>query len=347
MKTGSNTNKERMRAQRLRKQRRRRRRIRRLCTVLIILMIAGLTVFISGRILLGQENKDIISGYTAASEPAEAESESEEPSLSVDVEKLYSPYCILEQLDTGEILASRQKGTRIYPASLTKIMTAILAIENTPDLDQTIPLPDSLFYSLYVQNASMAGFQPGEEARGRDLLYGILLPSGAECCLAFADNIAGSERDFVGMMNRKADQLGMENTHFCNSTGLHDENHYSTAEDIAVLLRYALNNEEFRKVFTASRYSTSPSALHPDGFTFYSSMFQYMETAQFPGGEILGGKTGYTSEAGLCLASLARIGDTEYILVTAGAAGDHQTKPYHILDAESVYSQIGNRSDPH
>ena len=148
MKTGSNTNKERMRAQRLRKRRRRRRRIRRLCTVLIILMIAGLTVFISGRILLGQENKDIISGYTAASEPEKAESESEEPSLSVDMEQLYSPYCVLEQLDTGEILASRQKGTRIYPASLTKIMTAILAIENTPDLDQTIPLPDSLFSSL-------------------------------------------------------------------------------------------------------------------------------------------------------------------------------------------------------
>lgn len=107
MKTGSNTNKERMRAQRLRKRRRRRRRIRRLCTVLIILMIAGLTVFISGRILLGQENKDIISGYTAASEPEKAESESEEPSLSVDMEQLYSPYCVLEQLDTGEILASR------------------------------------------------------------------------------------------------------------------------------------------------------------------------------------------------------------------------------------------------
>ena len=70
-------------------------------------------------------------------------------------------------------------------------------------------------------------------------------------------------------------------------------------------------------------------------------MFQYMDTPQIPGGEILGGKTGYTSEAGLCLASLARIGDTEYILVTAGAAGDHQTKAYHILDAESVYGQIG------
>ena len=103
----------------------------------------------------------------------------------MDVEKLYSPYCILEQLDTGEILASRQKGTRIYPALSLKIMTAILAIENTPDLDQTIPLPDAPFSSLYVQNASMAGFQPGEEASGRDLLYGILLPSGAECCLAF------------------------------------------------------------------------------------------------------------------------------------------------------------------
>lgn len=187
----------------------------------------------------------------------------------------------------------------------------------------------------------MAGFQPGEEASARDLLYGILLPSGAECCLAFADHIAGSERDFVGMMNRKADQLGMENTHFCNSTGLHEEDHYSTAEDIAILLRYALANEEFRKAFTTSRYSTSPTDLHPDGFTFSSSMFQYMDTPQIPGGEILGGKTGYTSEAGLCLASLARIGDTEYILVTAGAAGDHQTKAYHILDAESVYGQIG------
>nr|WP_308624012.1 D-alanyl-D-alanine carboxypeptidase [uncultured Eisenbergiella sp.] len=326
---------------RKRQRRRRRRRIRRFCTLLVIIMIAGLTVFISGQIILRQENAGNVSGYSVSPEYTGPEEESEEPPLTVDVERLYSPVCILEELDSGEILASRQKAERIYPASLTKIMTAILAIENTPDLEQTIPLPDSLFSTLYIQNASMAGFQPGEEASGRDLLYGILLPSGAECCLAFASNIAGSERDFVGMMNRKADQLGMENTHFCNSTGLHEEDHYSTAEDIAILLRYALANDEFRKAFTASRYSTSPTALHPDGFTFSSSMFQYMDTPQIPGGEILGGKTGYTSEAGLCLASLARIGDTEYILVTAGAAGDHQTKAYHILDAESVYGQIG------
>lgn len=135
----------------------------------------------------------------------------------------------------------------------------------------------------------------------------------------------------------------MRNTHFTNSTGLPDRKHYSTVEDISILLRYALENETFRTAFTKSVYSTAPSMQHPEGFTFQSTMFQYMDTPEVPGGEILGGKTGYTQEAGLCLASLARVNEKEYILVTAKADGSHQTEQYHILDAIDVYSQLGNQ----
>ena len=141
--------------------------------------------------------------------------------------------------------------------------------------------------------------------------------------------------------NDKAQELGMKNTHFTNSTGLHDPEHYSTVEDISILLQYALKNEYFRDVFTSSRYSTLPSEQHPEGFTFHSTMFKYMDSTEVTGGEILGGKTGYTEEAGLCLASLAQVNGKEYILVTAKANGTHQTEQFHILDAINVYSQIG------
>lgn len=259
----------------------------------------------------------------------------------IDLENLYSPYAILVDLDSGTVLKEKNSTDRIYPASLTKIMTAILAIENTEDLEEIVQLPDEIFPPLYAQNASMAGFQPGEEVRLKDLLYGVLIPSGAECCLAFADRISGSEEEFVSLMNDKAQELGMKNTHFTNSTGLHDPEHYSTVEDISILLQYALKNEYFRDVFTSSRYSTLPSEQHPEGFTFHSTMFKYMDSTEVTGGEILGGKTGYTEEAGLCLASLAQVNGKEYILVTAKANGTHQTEQFHILDAINVYSQIG------
>ena len=126
-------------------------------------------------------------------------------------------------------------------------MTAVLAIENTDDLSQTVTLPYDIFEPLYEENASMAGFQPGEESTLKDLLYGILLPSGAECCMAFADRIAGSEEAFVDMMNEKAAEIGMSNTHFCNATGLHNPDHYSTVKDISVL---------FEICFAIRRFST-------------------------------------------------------------------------------------------
>ena len=259
----------------------------------------------------------------------------------IDLRNLHSQFAILVDLTNDKVISEHNSRDIIYPASLTKIMTAIVAIENTDDLEEVITLPRHIFEELYYENASMAGFQPGEEVRLKDLLYGILLPSGGESCLAFADRISGSEEAFVELMNQKAGELGMKNTHFSNSTGLHETSHYSTVEDMATLLKYALENESFREAFTSKRYSIKPSTQHPLGVTFQSTMFKYIDNTKVTGGEIIGGKTGYTDEAGLCLASLANIRDKEYILVTAKAEGTHYTEQFNILDAINVYNQVG------
>lgn len=262
------------------------------------------------------------------------------PEGNINLNTLYSPYAVLVDLESGNVLAEQNSTERMYPASLTKIMTALIAIEETEDMEQTTMLPSDIFPSLYEENASLAGFQPGETVTWKDLLYGVMLPSGAECCLTFARQIAGSEGAFVDLMNKKAEELGMNDTHFANATGLQDKKHYSTVRDIAVLLRYALENETFRQVFTARRYSIPPTAYHSEGFTFYNTMFQAMDNAGISDDDILGGKTGYTEKAGLCLASLAEINGREYIFVTAKADGNHYTEPYHVMDAENVYGQI-------
>lgn len=252
---------------------------------------------------------------------------------------LYSTNAVLVNLDENTILMDKNSEERIYPASLTKLMTVLVAIENIPDLEEKILLRKSIFPHLNAANASMAGFLPNEKVKAKDLLYGSMLPSGAEASIGLANFIAGSEREFVKLMNEKAQQLGMKDTHFKNVTGLHHIDHYTSVKDISILLQYALTNNTFRDVFTTKRYSISPTNLHPKGMTFLSTMFT-KASSDLPKGEIIGGKTGYTEEAGLCLASLALINGQEYILVTVGAKGDHYTEQYNITDAISVYSRL-------
>lgn len=264
-----------------------------------------------------------------------------DPSVPISPDKLNSPNAILIRLKDHTILMQKNSEEKIYPASLTKMMTAIIAIKNLPNLQEEIKLPNSIFQELYNTNASMAGFQSDETVKAIDLLYGALLPSGAECCVGLADQIAGSEQNFVKIMNLKAANLGMNNTHFENATGLQDENHYTTVKDLAILLSYALQNDTYRKIFTSSRHSTQPTNKHPDGITFYSTMFEELNNPNLIEGDILGGKTGYTDEAGLCLASLAKVDNQEYILITAGAKGDHKSEQYDITDAIAVYNSIG------
>lgn len=147
-----------------------------------------------------------------------------------------SRHALLMDARTGQVLARKRSGEEAAPASLTKMMTVLLATEALPDLDTPVTLPEDIFPALYKADASMAGFQPGETVTVRDLLYGAMLPSGAECCEALARQVSGSEEAFVALMNRKAGELGMKHTHFANCTGLTSPEHYSSAADLAVLL---------------------------------------------------------------------------------------------------------------
>ncbi len=304
-----------------------------LLMIIIAAFIFKLAIFKEQQ-LLESKNDSIIT-------PAPSFTIKSESNTFIPSDSLYSPNAILVCLEDNSILMKKKSEVRIYPASLTKMMTAILAIEKLPSLQEEIKLSRSIFDELYSTNASMAGFQPGEEVLAIDLLYGVLLPSGAESCIGLADYISGSEKNFVKTMNQKATELGMINTHFVNTTGLHDKNHYTTVEDLAILLNYALKNDTFRQIFTSSRYSTKPTNKHPNGIIFYSTMFEKLQDPTIKGGEIIGGKTGYTAEAGLCLASLAIDENKEYILVTVGAQGDHYSESFNIKDALLVYNSIG------
>lgn len=246
---------------------------------------------------------------------------------------MYSSNAILVDLTSNEVIYERNSRQTTYPASLTKMMTVLVAIENKTADMMTV---DVDFNELYEEGAAIAGFKNGETVSFEDLLYGIMLPSGADAALTIAKNIAGSEAGFVELMNQKAKSLGMTGTHFTNVTGLHDDEHYSTAYDMAMLVKAALYNDEFRKVYSAKSYTAS------NGLVFTSRMFDRLSSPNFGRVEILGGKTGYTHEAMLCLASYATDGEHEYALVTTHANGSSYTPQYHVLDAVYMYNYFLN-----
>lgn len=305
-----------------------------LLVIIIVLVYKSMTIP-EGRHLL-EENPNDKNGQQSLNIESKSGSY-----VSISSDSLHSSYAILIRLNDNSILMEKKSEEKIFPASLTKMMTAIVAIENLPNLKEEIKLTHYTFDGLYSANAAMAGFQPGEKVKAIDLLYGVLLPSGAESCIGLADQIAGSEQDFVSMMNQKAADLGMVNTHFTNSIGLHNENHYTTVKDLAILLRYALQNDIFKDIFTSSRHSTQSTNKNLNGITFKSTMFEKLGEPSITGGKILGGKTGYTEEAGLCLASLAEVGKKEYILITTGAKGNSFSEQYNIIDALTVYESLG------
>ena len=247
---------------------------------------------------------------------------------------------VLINVDDNIIVADKDSSVKMYPASLTKVMTLIVAVENTADLSERVEITHEMVASMIDLEASRAGFEPGETPTMREVLYGMILTSGGDASLAAAEHIAGSEEAFVELMNNKAEKLGLKCTHFTNTVGLHDENHYSTAEDMALILEYALRNDVCRDILSAAEYTCEPTALREEPLKFESTVFSRMYGDEMPGVTVLGGKTGYTSEAGHCLASFAQIYDREYILVTAGAAADATGIP-HIQDAKTLYNRLG------
>lgn len=256
--------------------------------------------------------------------------------VNVSMTGLNSTYALLMDAQTGKVIAEKNGYSTIYPASMTKIMTAIVTIENFPDVNQYVTLPSSAVNAAISRGGSRAGFSGGAYVPMLDLLYGMLLPSGCECCIGAAIIISGSESAFVDLMNQKAQELGMTGTHYANCTGLPNSNHYTTVHDMAVLMRYAIKNDIFRQV-DMSQNHTAVNGLYMRSTMFKSLINNYGSTA-VTGGNILGGKTGTTSAAGSCLCSFAEIGGREYVLCTSKAA----YSGLNIADARTVYNRLGN-----
>jgi len=237
---------------------------------------------------------------------------------------------IMYNLNNNKIIYEKNSEEKIKIASLTKMMTAIVAIENIPSLDDKVVITSEMLNGLIEANASVVGFKVGDKVTYKDLLYGTLLSSGADATRALAFTISGSEIEFVKLMNDKAKELGMENTLFANSSGLDANNQYSTVSDISKLLFYALDNETFKTIFQSKEYITT------NNIKVISTIKKNMDEFHIEAEYIEGAKTGYTDLAGYCLASIVSHNGISYMLITANAFSELDF-PYAIMDSKTIY----------
>lgn len=255
-------------------------------------------------------------------------------------------YAVLIDSDNNTVVAGKNYNKKIYPASLTKIMTLVVAAENFDDIKDTYKFTADDIDPLVEMDASRAGFDAGETVTVEDLMYASILVSGADGTTGLANAIAGSEEEFTKLMNEKAAELGLKNTHFENANGLHSKNHYSTCEDMALLLKYAMENELCNKVLTANTYTTSKTSQHKDGIELTSILAMRLDGYFVEGGgEIVGGKTGFTDEAKYTLATKLEYEDKEYICVTAKSDGEFAAVEDTILVYEKYISRKTDKTE--
>lgn len=282
------------------------------------------------------------------SAPTEVETETQEPwsfeahetDQTADLpESVVSQHGILINADTGEIVAERGGRERIVPASMTKVMTVLVAAENiTPEqLDDKVKLTKEVADYSYVNDCSNTGFELDEPITVRDLFYGTILPSGADSAVTLANYVAGSHEAFVELMNKKLEELGLsETSHFTNCVGLYDKDHYTTPYDMAVILKAATDNEWCRQVLSEHIYTTEKTKQHPDGLRISNLFLRRIEDKDTHS-TVLCAKTGFVSQSGSCAASMAvDKNGTEYLVVTAGSTSSWRC----IYDHVDIYTQF-------
>ncbi len=260
---------------------------------------------------------------------------------------IYSDAVYLVNLDTGETVFSKNAEKQLVPASLTKIMTAIILLEqykyDIAALSTTyVSGTSACFDELYLTGCSTADIQIGEKVSYKDLLYALMLRSACEAANIIAYNVAGSLEGFVRMMNDKAVELGCTNTHFTNAHGLFWENHYTTAHDMAIITQYALTLPMFEEISCTQEYMMEETNFHSKPRLLVHTNFM-MSKAN--GGEdyyeyVKGIKTGTLDQSGRCLVSMAFKDGYKYLLVTLGAPiknSDGVNVNYNFKDHKAIY----------
>lgn len=257
-------------------------------------------------------------------------------------EEVMSTNAILVREDTNEITAMKGAYERINPASMTKVLTVLVAAEyiSPAELNNTFTMTRDITDYAYVNDCSSVGFLENEVVTVRDLFYGTVLSSGGDAAVGLATYVAGSHETFVDMMNAKLKELGLNETaHFTNCVGLYDEDHYCTVYDMAVIMKAAVQNEMCRDFLSLHTYTTTTTEQHPEGITISNWFLRKIEDKD-SGGEVICAKTGYVTESKNCAVSYATCADGKpYICVTTGADSGWRC----IYDHVEIYNRYVER----
>lgn len=219
----------------------------------------------------------------------------------------------LMDLDNHEVLFAQNIHDKAYPASITKLMTALVAVKYG-NLSDTVTISSS---ALNLEEGSTeTGLQAGDQATLDELLHALLIYSGNDAAMAIAEHVGGTVDQFVSMMNEEAYQLGATNTHFVNPSGLHDENHYTTVYDIYLMLKEAISSQYLSEIMTLNVYNFTYTRGEETLIKRLDSTDQYLtkQVTAPKGVTVLGGKTGTTSDAGSCLALVSQNAYGEYFI---------------------------------
>ncbi len=230
----------------------------------------------------------------------------------------------LFSLDDEEVLYGRNIYKKIYPASTTKILTALVALKYG-NLDDVVTVSKTA--TQFPPAASLCGIKEGDKLTLRELLYGLLIPSGNDAAVAIAEHISGSVEEFAKLMNKEAYNLGATHTHFVNPHGLHDDNHYTTAYDLYLIFNQCIQYDEFIEIVSATKHDMAVTSANGTARTIEletTSLYGLGEAEKPEHLTVIGGKTGNTGEAKRCLILLSKDGQGHsYVSIVMGA----ETKP--------------------
>ncbi|MCR4588014.1 MAG: D-alanyl-D-alanine carboxypeptidase [Lachnospiraceae bacterium] len=286
-----------------------------------------------------------LSALAATDRQAEAEERKSLTVQSNEIEnwpagpQLGAEAAILMDANTGAILYSKNITEHLYPASTTKLLTCLLAVEHC-QLDEMVSFSYDAVFSVPSDGSSM-GIDPGESLPLEECLYGILVGSANEVANAVGEHVAGSMDAFVQMMNDRAKELGCKNSHFMNANGIHDDNHYTCAYDLALIAKAFFSNEILCTIGNTPRYHFEPTATQPDDF--YKNNKHELINGSIPYEGIMGGKTGYTDEARQTLVTCAKQGTLKLICVIL-----KEESPAQFTDTVSLFDYgFTNFADVH
>lgn len=256
---------------------------------------------------------------------------------------LYSDCVLLMSSDNGEVIFDKNAGKQTPPASLTKVVTSIVVLENCEDLDAVVTVPESCIKELDGTGSSLGGFKAGEEVTVYNLLAGLLIQSANEAANVLADYISGGDRaKFIEMMNETAQRLGCVNSHFVNPHGLHDEDQYVTAEDMAAFMLYAMEFPAFEEIVGRTSYKLPATNLQDERNILNTNYLMNSAYSDYYCKYVKGGKTGSTSDAGRCVVSVASKDGYNYVAVALNSTfsdvdGDGVNENGAFLDAKEMF----------